>query len=509
MKKISILFIFLLTIFLLSSCKKEYKTDEFYNSNPNQFLDEGFSNEEYRNVEENPIKDVITSPLSTFSIDVDTASYSNMRRYLKDGLLPPKGAIRTEELVNYFTYEYPDPVEGYPLSIITEVAPCPWNDKRNLAMVVIQGIKISTEEMPETNLVFLLDVSGSMNYENKLPLVKQAMKLLVNNLRKEDKISIVVYAGAAGVVLEPTSGENKDEIIQAIDRLEAGGSTAGGAGIQLAYSLAKENFIEGGNNRVILATDGDFNVGVSSESELVSLIEEKRNDDIYLSVLGFGTGNYKDAKMETLADKGNGNYAYIDTLMEAKKVLIEQMGSTLLTIAKDVKIQIEFNPTNIKGYRLIGYENRLLNNEDFNDDNKDAGEIGAGFTVTAFYEIIPTSSDEVIPGVDDLKYQQRESTNVEDLFTFKLRYKEPTQDESKLIEKVVKVIDITNNPSDNFTFASSVVEFSLLLRNSQYQGNASFEHVLNNANLAKGVDIAGYRTEFISLVQTAKELSEE
>lgn len=463
--------------------------------------------EEYNTNVENSIKDVLTSPLSTFSIDVDTASYSNMRRYISGGSLPPKDSIRTEELINYFSYDYAQPENEVPLNAITEVSLCPWNDSRNLAMIAIQGVKPDPENLPPNNLVFLIDVSGSMGVPNKLPLVKAALKLLVNNLREEDRISIVVYASNTGVVLEPTTGDNKDIINQAIDELEAGGSTAGEAGIQLAYNLAQEHFMEEGNNRVILTTDGDFNVGISSEGELESLIEEKREQDIFLSVLGFGIGNYKDNKMEILADKGNGNYAYIDTLLEAKKVLIDQMGSTLYTIAKDVKIQVEFNPANVKGYRLIGYENRVLNNEDFNDDTKDAGEIGAGFTVTAFYELIPTDSDEEIPGVDDLKYQEREFTNLDELMTVKLRYKEPTGDESQLIETIIKVEDITETPSENYLFASSVAEFGLLLQNSVYKGNANFEQVILRATNAKGEDETGYRAEFIRLVGLAKDLN--
>lgn len=466
----------------------------------------GLGTEEYKHLDENGVRSTAQSPVSTFSIDVDTASYSNVRRFILDGTLPPEDAVRTEEMINYFSYDYPQPVNNMPFSINTEVAPCPWNDKHQLAMIGLQGKKVSSENLPSSNLVFLLDVSGSMDEPNKLPLVKSAMKLLVNNLTQKDKISIVVYAGAAGVVLEPTSGSKKERISSAIEQLSAGGSTAGGEGIELAYKLAKEAFIEEGNNRVILATDGDFNVGVSSEDDLVDLIEEKRKDNIFLSVLGFGDGNYKDSKMEALADKGNGNYAYIDSLMEAKKVLVEEMGSTLLTIAKDVKIQVEFNPAKVKGYRLVGYENRVLNNEDFKDDTKDAGELGAGHTVTAFYEIIPASSDEKLSNTDELKYQELKLVDSNEVMAVKLRYKLPDETQSKEISAVIKEDNVTKTPSEDFRFASAVAEFSLLLKNSQYKGDAGFDKVLRRAEDSKGADLAGYRSEFISIVQRAKEM---
>ncbi len=499
-----VIFVFVIICFiLLTSCSR--KSDSYINGYYSPIYNEIFNTEEYESIEENPIQDTLTSPLSTFSIDVDTASYSNVRRILNEGRIPTKGAIRTEEMVNYFTYDYPSPEEG-PLEVYTEVANCPWNPLRDLAMITIQGEKLDPSVFPPSNLVFLIDVSGSMSASNKLPLVKSSLKLLVNHLRDDDYISIVVYSGSAGVVLEPTRGDQKEEIELAIDNLSAGGTTAGGAGIQLAYQQAKEYFIEGGNNRVILATDGDFNIGIRSDSELVELIKEKRDEGIFLSVLGFGTGNYKDSKMEKLADNGNGNYAYIDTFNEANKVLVEQMASTLLTIAKDVKIQIEFNPATVKGYRLIGYENRVLENEDFNDDEKDAGELGAGFTVTAFYELIPADSTEEIPEIDDLKYQEREFTNFLDLMTVKLRYKEPDSDTSQLLEKVIKVTDITDNPTENFLFASAVAEFSLLLRDSPYKGNADYDQIISRATIAKGEDREGYRSEFIQLVELAKNL---
>jgi len=503
--KRNILFSLLLVmgLFILTSCSINQKESDYHSTIPIYYDDE--NSEEYKEIEENPFEDVLRTPTSTFSIDVDTASYSNVRRILNQGNLPGKGAIRTEEMVNYFTYDYPSPDIG-PLAIYTEVAPCPWNSQRNLAMITIQGVKIDTSDFPPSNLVFLIDVSGSMSAVNKLPLVKSSLKLLVNQLREVDLISIVVYASTTGVILEPTRGDQKEEIITAIDGLQAGGATAGGAGIQLAYSTAKEYFIEGGNNRVILASDGDFNVGASSEEALEQLIEANRNDGIFFTVLGFGMGNYKDSKMETLADKGNGNYAYIDTLMEAKKVLIEQMGATLLTIAKDVKIQITFNPAIVKGYRLVGYENRILNNEDFEDDETDAGDIGAGFTVTAFYELVPTSSDEVVEGIDNSAYLEEEFTDFDTLMTLGLRYKKPIDDVSELIEKEILVTDITSDPSQNFLFASSVAEFSLLLRDSLYKGDANFEQIISRAALSKGEDEEGYRAEFIRLVELAKEL---
>ncbi len=354
--------------------------------------DAAFNTEQYDHIQENGYLEAMSNPLSTFSIDVDTASYSNVRRFINGSQLPPTDAVRIEEFINYFNYDYPQPDGEHPFSITTEVSTAPWNPAHKLVHIGLQGQQVDKTELPDSNLVFLFDISGSMNDANKLPLLKQGFRLLVEQLTERDRVAIVVYAGAAGLVLPSTSGAEKATILEAIDRLEAGGSTAGGAGIQLAYGQAKENFIPNGNNRIILATDGDFNVGASSDGELVRMIEEKRDDGIFLSILGFGTGNYKDSKMEKLADKGNGNYAYIDTIREAKKVLVSEMAGTLLTIAKDVKIQIEFNPTKVQAYRLIGYENRLLAKEDFTDDSKDAGELGAGHTVTALYEIIPTTT---------------------------------------------------------------------------------------------------------------------
>lgn len=479
-----------------------------------------FNTEEYDRIYENPFLVVGQNPLSTFSIDVDTASYTNTRRFLNDNQLPPADAVRLEELVNYFDYDYPQPTGADPFSVVTELSRAPWNPEHELLMVGIQGQELATEELPPNNLVFLLDVSGSMNQPNKLPLLKNAMKLLVEQLDGGDtppgvasrhRVSIVVYAGAAGLVLEPTPGDEADQILAAINALEAGGSTAGGAGIELAYKVAKENFIPDGNNRVILATDGDFNVGPSSDGQLVRLIEEKRDDGIFLTVLGFGTGNYKDSKMEQLANKGNGNYAYLDSILEAKKALVTEMGGTLVTIAKDVKLQIEFNPGAVKAYRLLGYENRLLNAEDFNNDQKDAGELGAGHSVTALYELIPADSEDAVPGVDPLQYQQTTVVPSDDLMTLKLRYKQPDADASKLLQTSLNRQDISgassSSASENLQFASAVAEFGLLLRDSQYKGNASYESVLARAEQAKGADFHGYRSEFLTLVEQADLLS--
>ncbi len=463
--------------------------------------------EGYSTISENPFLSAVTTPLSTFGIDVDTASFSNIRRFITNRQMPPKDAVRIEELINYFTYNYPQPEGDRPFSISTEVAAAPWNAKHKLVHIGLQGKQIATENLPNSNLVFLIDVSGSMNEPNKLPLVKSAFKLLVNELRPQDKVSIVVYAGKAGLVLPATSGDRKDLILAAIDRLEAGGSTAGGAGIQLAYKVAKENFLTTGNNRVILATDGDFNVGVSSDGELVQLIEQKREQGVFLSVLGFGSGNYQDAKMEQLADKGNGNYAYIDTLKEGKKVFVEQMAGTLVTIAKDVKLQVEFNPAKVQAFRLIGYENRLLSDRDFNDDKKDAGDLGAGHTVTALYEIVPTGieTDVKLPAVDSLKYQRVTTTanaNNAELMQVKLRYKAPNSNTSQLIASVVSDRDASiESASDNFKFSSSVAAFGMILRDSEYKGKANLDRVLAQAKQAKGLDREGYRSDFIGVVE--------
>ena len=467
--------------------------------------------ENYSPIDENAFKRVKHNPLSTFAIDVDTASYSNLRRFLNNGQLPPTDAIRIEELINYFNYDYPEPESDRPFSITTEISQAPWNPTHQLVHIGIQGEKMAIEDLPPSNLVFLLDVSGSMNNPNKLPLLKEAFRMLVNELREEDQVSIVVYAGAAGVVLPPTPGNQKDKILTAIENLNAGGSTAGGAGIKLAYKLAQDNFIKSGNNRVILATDGDFNVGVSSDTELVKLIEQKRKKGVFLTVLGFGTGNLQDSKMEKIANKGNGNYAYIDNELEAKKVLVNEIGATLLTIAKDVKIQVEFNPAKVQGYRLIGYENRRLKDEEFNDDTKDAGELGAGHTVTALYEIIPVGAKTKVklPDIDPLKYQSNtaSTTNSKELMQVKLRYKEPDGNTSQLltyplVDKAVKLKDA----SDNFKFSAAVASFGMVLRDSPYKGKASFDQALQLAKESEGVDLEGYRAEFIDLIESAEEI---
>lgn len=469
------------------------------------------SGERYAEINENPFLETSRAPLSTFSIDVDTASYANVRRFLNDNQKPPIDAVRIEELVNYFDYDYPQPVGGVPFSVVTEAANCPWNAKHKLALIGLQGKQVSLDNLPPSNLVFLVDVSGSMNDQAKLPLLKQGFKTLVNQLSPQDRVAIVVYAGASGLALPSTSVERKSEIFTALDNLEAGGSTNGGQGIQLAYRIAQDNFIQGGNNRVILATDGDFNVGLTGDDELVRLIENKRQSGVFLSVLGFGTGNYNDSMMEKLSNKGNGNYAYIDSMEEARKALGQQVAGTLYTIAKDVKIQVEFNPVQVAGYRLIGYENRLLADKDFNDDRKDAGEIGAGISVTALYEIVPAGQKIENPGVDELKYSTPTATartNGNELLTVKLRYKKPDETTSRLLS-----IGLANNQnqfeqsSENLRFAASVAGFGLLLRDSRYKGNASWNNVLNMAQNARGNDLKGYRGEFVELIEKARRVS--
>ena len=462
--------------------------------------------EGYATIHENVFHQPLNEPLSTFSIDVDAASYANMRRFLNQGQKPPVDAVRIEEMVNYFDYEYPQPDGQDPFSINTELSYAPWNPKHYLVHIGLQGKVIPTDNLPPSNLVFLIDVSGSMSDANKLPLLKSSFKLLTEQLRPIDKVAIVVYAGAAGLVLPPTKGSDKQTIMAAFDQLKAGGSTAGGAGIQLAYKTALENFVEGGNNRVILATDGDFNVGESSDAGMERLIEQKRNDGVFLTVLGFGMGNYKDSKMEILADKGNGNYAYIDNILEAKKVLVNEFGGTLFTIAKDVKIQAEFNPAKVQAYRLIGYENRLLNKEDFNDDKKDAGELGSGHTVTALYEIIPVGVSSSFLPVDPLKYQQQtvvpDAAKTNELMTVKLRYKQPDGDVSKLLVNTI-ADSPTAKTSDNYRWSAAVAGFGMLLRNSEFKGDITYEQVASLASGAKGPDTNGYRIEFINLVKSA------
>ena len=485
-------------------------TSGYYNGGNNDY-NPNHNTESYNAIEENGFKAVKTSPLSTFSVDVDAASYSNVRRFILAGNKPEKGAVRVEEMINYFNYDYPDPTDEHPFSITTEIGDCPWNDNK-LVHIGLQGKRMEKKDLPSSNLVFLLDVSGSMNSPNKLPLLKKSFKLLLNELGEEDKVSIVVYAGAAGVVLEPTTADNSTKILEALEKLRAGGSTAGGEGIELAYKVAKDNFIKGGNNRVILATDGDFNIGMSSDAAMQNLIEEKRKTGIFLTCLGFGTGNYKDSKMETLADKGNGNYAYIDNLLEAKKVLVTEIGATLNTIAKDVKIQVEFNPAVVESYRLVGYENRLLNDEDFNDDTKDAGEIGAGHSVTALYEIVLKGEGKGVetPDVDPLKYQDDKTVKEEfgnEMLTVKFRYKQPDGDKSKLLSRVLENKTLKEKELSNaYKFSAAVAQFGMLLRDSEYKGTATFESVKALASKGLGEDKNGYRHEFLRLVDAAQTL---
>jgi len=470
--------------------------------------DEEFVTEAYDRIHDNVFLAAATNPLSTFSIDVDTASYANVRRFLAGGRLPPKDAVRTEELLNYFRYDYPEPSGDKPFSVTTEQGPCPWRADHRLVRIGLRGRSIDQESVPPRNLVFLVDVSGSMMPANKLPLLKAAMGLLVEQLRPQDRVAIVVYAGAAGLVLPPTPGSAKDTVREALNALEAGGTTAGGAGIQLAYQIAGAALIDGGINRVILATDGDFNVGITSQGDLLRLIEEKREAGVFLSVLGFGEGNLKDSTMEKLADAGNGNYSYIDTLAEARKVLVSEAGATLVTLAKDVKIQVEWNAARVEGYRLIGYENRMLKAEDFNDDRKDAGEIGAGHTVTALYEVAPKGAALELPGVDPLKYQAppAPSSGSDELATVKLRYKQPDGDVSRLISVVVKDGN-QKQASADLRFASAVVEFAMLLRASEFRGDASYEQALELAQGAVAGDASGLRSQFVELLQSARQLS--
>ncbi|WP_405325743.1 von Willebrand factor type A domain-containing protein [Leeuwenhoekiella sp. LLG6367-2.1] len=464
--------------------------------------------ESYARIDENQFEHVGTNPLSTFSVDVDRAAYSNIRRMINAGQKIPVDAVRIEEMINYFNYSYKQPDGDKPFSIQTEQAQTPWNADTQLVKIGIQGKEIPVGNLPPSNLVFLLDVSGSMNSPNKLPLLKSAFKILVNQLREQDKVSIVVYAGSAGTVLKPTNGSNKTEILNALDNLKAGGSTAGEEGLKLAYTLAENHFVDGGNNRIILATDGDFNVGLSSDREMENLITEKRNSGIYFTALGFGMGNYKDSKLELLANKGNGNYAYIDTMQEAQKVLGTEFGGTLHTIAKDVKIQVEFNPAVVSGYRLIGYENRLLNDADFNDDTKDAGEIGSGHSVTAVYEVLLSGKEsKFLKPVDDLKYTSTKAVkpnSKDELFTVKLRYKEPDGEISKLIEKAVSFEDKKiKSTSDDFNFVASLALFGMQLRDSPFKNDASLALTLDLAEKGRGDDKEGFRAEFIRLVKAS------
>jgi Ca-activated chloride channel family protein len=473
------------------------------------------SGESYKGSDENPYLRPQDAPLSTFAIDVDSASYANVRRFLDAGTLPFRDAVRVEELVNYFRYNYPEPTDGTPFRVATEVQPCPWNTRHLLVRIGLKAKEVDTSKRPAANLVFLIDVSGSMADENKLPLLKRGMTLLAENTRVDDQISIVTYAGTAGVALEAGTGKEKTRIISVIESLQSGGSTNGEGGIQLAYDLARRHFVKDGINRVLLATDGDFNVGVSDTDALVKMMQDQAKSGVFLSVLGFGQGNLQDNRLESLADKGNGQYAYIDTFHEARKVLLEQASGTLLTVAKDVKIQVEFNPARVGAYRLIGYENRMLEAKDFNDDRKDAGEIGAGHTVTALYEIAPPGDPNAGPKVDPLKYQENSLdlkpaparvSDSDELMTVKLRYKQPDQSESVRTQDVPVKAVVSAEPDKDFQFAAAVAAFGMLLRKSDFAGDASMDLVLELARQGKGDDPDGYRAEFINLAKTAKEL---
>jgi len=467
------------------------------------------NDEDYGVFVENEFESPKQSPLSTFSIDVDNASYTNIRRFINNGQQVPKDAVRVEEMMNFFKYQYPQPIGEHPFSITTNYSDCPWNSKNKLVRIGLQGKSISTENLPNSNFVFLIDVSGSMSDENKLPLLKQSMKILVNELRPEDKVSIVVYAGAAGLVLPPTAGNKKETIINALDQLQAGGSTAGGEGINLAYKIAMENFIKNGNNRVILATDGDFNVGASSDNDMERLIEEKRKSGVFLTCLGYGMGNYKDSKMEVLANKGNGNYAYIDNIQEANRFLSKEFKGSMFAIAKDVKIQIEFNPKHVQSYRLIGYENRKLRAEDFTNDTIDAGELGSGHTVTALYEIIPTGvKSDFFKEPTDLKYSQpkaSENNYNDELATIKFRYKKPDGDKSiEMVEVIDNKPQAFDTVSEDFKFTTAVAWFGLKLRDSKLIENKSSDDIKSLAKFGLQNDTEGYRAEFIRLMENIR-----
>lgn len=467
-----------------------------------------WNREAYSKIDESGFHLVADDPLSTFSIDVDTASYANVRRFLNDGALPPADAVRVEELINYFRFDYANPTDSHPFGVTTDVGPAPWAPAHRLVLVGLEAPELDLGPAPPKNLVFLLDVSGSMASPDKLPLVKTAMRMLTATLTPADRVAIVVYAGASGVVLPSTSGADKARIEQAIEDLRPGGSTNGAAGIQLAYDIAARSFIRNGVNRVILASDGDFNVGVTSQGELLRLIEEKRERGVFLSVLGVGTGNLNDSTMEQLANRGNGNYSYLDSLHEARRVLIAEAGGTLVTVAKDVKIQVEFNPAAVGAYRLVGYENRVLAHRDFNDDRKDAGEIGAGHTVTALYEIVPVGVDVDVPAVDPLKYQNTPrpvaGAGSDELLTVKLRYKAPDGDVSQLMS--VPVHDRADAIGPNLGFAAAVAEFGMLLRRSEHAGAASWTQARDLARQHRGDDPDGYRAEFIRMVELAAAL---
>lgn len=488
-------------------------------ASPDLHQREPWNTQSYGVIDENPFIAVSAHPLSTFSSDVDRASYSNVRRFISEGQLPPRDAVRIEELVNYFPYSYAEPDGNDPVAIHTEVAAAPWNRRHQLVRIGIQAKRIDLENTPPSNLVFLIDVSGSMDEPDKLPLLKSAFHLLVRQLRAKDRVAIVVYAGNAGLVLPSTSGAEKERIDQAIDNLEAGGSTAGGAGIRRAYQEAVANFIPGGNNRVLLATDGDFNVGVSSDAEMVQLIEEERKTGVFLTTLGFGQDNLKDSKMEQMADHGNGQYNYIDNLLEAQKVFVQELGGTLYTVAKDVKIQVEFNPAQVQGYRLLGYEDRLLRDEDFKNDKKDAGDMGSGHSVTTLYEVIPAgvTPDVDLHTPDSLRYQGNRGPDPEpdaaepgrtpsgEMLFVKVRYKTPTGETSKLLTHPVLATE-TGSPSVDFRFQAAVVEFGLVLRKSAYRGQANLREVIATARASLGSDPEGYRSEFVRLAEAARSI---
>ncbi|WP_142526833.1 vWA domain-containing protein [Pedobacter westerhofensis] len=469
--------------------------------------------ESYKGITENTFLNPATTPLSTFAIDVDAASYSNVRRMISTGNMPPKDAVRIEEMINYFHYDMTGPANEDPVAIHTELASAPWNPQHRLLRIGLKARSIKTDKLPASNFVFLIDVSGSMENSNKLPLVKTSMKLLVDQLRDKDHVAIVTYAGAAGLQLPSTPASQKMKIKDIIENLGAGGSTAGGEGIKLAYQIARQNFIRGGNNRIILATDGDFNVGASSDQDMEQLIVNERKSGVSLSVLGFGMGNLKDSKMETLADKGHGNYAYIDNISEARKAMVTEFGATLFTVAKDVKIQVEFNPGKVQAYRLLGYENRLMEKEDFNNDQKIGGDMGVGHTITALYEIIPAGiKDNFSTSVDPLKYQRTKENKIRnasaEMLTVKFRYKAPDGDKSKMKQVAVTEVNLQlSKASADFRFASAVAELGMLLRDSEFKQKSDFDSLIARAKTAKGLDEEGFRAEFINLAQSAKLLA--
>lgn len=468
--------------------------------------------ESYKEILENKFVNPLNEPLSTFAADVDAASYSNLKRFIKSGSLPPVDAVRVEEMINYFEYDLEGPRNGDPVNIKTELTQTPWNTQHQLLRISLKAKNIPTEKLPESNFVFLIDVSGSMSSHNKLPLVKSSFKLLVDQLRPQDKVAIVTYAGNATIALESTSGDKKMKIKEIIDGLQAGGNTAGGDGLKMAYNIARKNFVKNGNNRIIMATDGDFNVGSSSDSDMEKLIVKERESNVNISVLGYGMGNYKDSKLETLANKGRGNYAYINDISEARKAIVTEFGGTMFTVAKDVKIQVEFNPKFVQAYRLVGYENRLMAAEDFNNDNKVGGDMGVGHSVTALYEIVPVGvKSSIIGSVDPLKYQDNKKqpvqNNSSELATVKFRYKDPEADKSKLKEHIVATkSESIAKVSDDFRFMTAVAELGMLLRNSEYKQDANFDNLVNRAKAAKGKDDEGYRAEFIRLAEDANVL---